>query len=184
MVKQIANIITGFRILGTILLLFFPLFSLGFYATYIFCGFSDMMDGVVARKTGSISGFGAKLDTIADLFFMIGVCCKLLPTIQLAQGLWIWIIIIAVVKLGSIIWGLFQRKELLSIHSILNKVTGLGLFLIPLTMKVIELKYTLPTICLLASFAAIQEVYYIIIGRDIIWCTKASTLGKGLAIIM
>ena len=33
MTRQIANIITGFRILGTIVLLFVPVFSLEFYVT-------------------------------------------------------------------------------------------------------------------------------------------------------
>ena len=35
--KQIANIITIGRILGCICLLFCPVFSIGFYAIYIFC---------------------------------------------------------------------------------------------------------------------------------------------------
>ena len=86
MAKQIANIITGFRILGTIVLLFFPVFSLEFYVSYLFCGFSDMIDGVVARKTNSNSSFGAKFDTVADLVFMIGVCSKLLPEIHIPNG--------------------------------------------------------------------------------------------------
>ena len=168
MAKQIANIITGFRILGTILLLFFPVFSLEFYVTYLFCGFSDMIDGIVARKTKSNSSFGAKFDTIADLVFMIVVCCILLPAIHIPQWIWVWIIVIAVVKLSNIIWGLVRQKSLISVHSILNKVTGLILFLQPLTIHFLEPKYSLPAICLIATFAAIQEGYYIKIGREII----------------
>ena len=38
---DIANILTGCRIFGSILLLFFPAFSLGFYIIYLLCGFSD-----------------------------------------------------------------------------------------------------------------------------------------------
>ena len=41
MTKHIANILTGCRIFGSILLLFFPAFSLGFYIIYLLCGFSD-----------------------------------------------------------------------------------------------------------------------------------------------
>ena len=43
MTKQFANIITTFRILGTIVLLFFPLFSSEFYITYLLCGFYKMI---------------------------------------------------------------------------------------------------------------------------------------------
>ena len=166
--KQFANIITTFRILGTIVLLFFPLFSSEFYITYLLCGFSDMIDGAVARKTNSATTFGAKLDTVADLIFMIGVCCKLLPAIHLPQWLWIWVMIIALLKLSNIIWGVHRRKSLIALHSTLNKVTGLALFLLPLTIQIVELKYSLPPICLLATFAAIQEGNYIRKGREII----------------
>ena len=168
MAKQIANIITGFRILGTIVLLFLPVFSLEFYVTYLFCGFSDMIDGVVARKTNSNSSFGAKFDTVADLVFMIGVCCKLLPEILIPRWIWVWITLIAVVKLSNIIWGLIRRKSFISVHSILNKVTGLILFLLPLTMQFLDPKYSFPAICLIATIAAVQEGYYLRTGREII----------------
>ena len=48
MIKNVANILTSFRILGSVLLLFFPAFSKAFYCTYLFCGFSDMIDGTVS----------------------------------------------------------------------------------------------------------------------------------------
>ena len=162
-----ANIITGCRILCSILLLFFPAFSLAFYVTYLLCGFSDMIDGVVARKTNSGS-FGARFDTVADFIFMIVVWYKLLPVIYIPQWMWIWIIIIAAVKLSNIIWGLLRRKVFISVHSILNKVTGFVLFLLPLTIQFAELKYSFAAICFIATFSAIQEGYYIRTGREIV----------------
>ena len=62
-----ANIITCIRILCSIALLFCPALSVAFYALYITAGVSDMADGWVARKTNTVSEFGAKLDTIADI---------------------------------------------------------------------------------------------------------------------
>ena len=76
--------------------------------------------------------------------------------------------IIVLLKLSNIIWGVHRRKELLSIHSTLNKVTGFALFLLPLTIQIVELKYSLTAICLIATFAAIQEGNYIRKGREII----------------
>jgi CDP-diacylglycerol--glycerol-3-phosphate 3-phosphatidyltransferase len=67
---QIANTITGSRIICSILLLFIPALSGEFYVAYLLCGFSDMIDGVVARRTNSDSVFGAKFDTVADLVFV------------------------------------------------------------------------------------------------------------------
>ena len=71
MMKHIANIFTCFRIFGSILLLFFPAYSVGFYITYILCGFSDMIDGTIARKTNSTSKFGSQLDSVTDLIFVV-----------------------------------------------------------------------------------------------------------------
>ena len=90
MAKHIANILTGCRILGSILLLFFQVFTLEFYITYLLCGFSDMIDGTIARKTNSISKFGDKFDTVADLVLVIISLIKLLPIIHIPFWLWIW----------------------------------------------------------------------------------------------
>ena len=38
-----------------------------------------MIDGAVARKTGTDSEFGAKLDTIADIVFTAVCMIKILP---------------------------------------------------------------------------------------------------------
>ena len=58
-----ANIITGCRILCSIILLLVPVFSPPFYFLYLMAGFTDMIDGAVARKTNTVSEFGSRLDT-------------------------------------------------------------------------------------------------------------------------
>ena len=165
MIKHIANILTGCRILGSILLLFFPAFSLDFYITYLLCGFSDMIDGTIARKTHSTSEFGSKMDTVADFVFVTASLIKLLPTIHMPWWLWIWGGVIAIVKVSNIIWGYVSKKRLISLHTIMNKVTGLLLFLLPLTISFVELKYTGIVVCSVATFSAIQESVYVIADR-------------------
>ena len=166
MTKHIANILTGSRILGSILLLFFPAFSLGFYITYILCGFSDMIDGMIARKTNSISKFGSQLDTIADFVFVLVSLFKLLPIIHIPGWLWIWGGVIAVIKISNIIWGYVSKKQFISMHTIMNKLTGLLLFLLPLTMSFMELKCTAIVVCSIATFSAIQEGFYVIMDSE------------------
>ena len=157
MTKHIANILTGYRIFGSILLLFFPAFSLNFYITYILCGFSDMIDGTIARKTNCTSKFGSQLDTIADFIFVVVSLLKLLPAIHIPQWLWIWGCVIAVIKISNIIWGYVSKKQFISLHTIMNKVTGLLLFLCPLTISFVELKYIAIAVCSIATLSAIQE---------------------------
>ena len=166
MIKQIANIITGCRILGSVLLLFFPAFSDAFYMIYIICGFSDMIDGTIARKTNSTSQLGAKIDTAADLAFVAASLIKLLPAINIPQWLWIWGGIIAVIKIGNIAWGYVSKKQFISLHTILNKITGLLLFLLPLTLSFVELKYSAMAVCSIATTAAIQETVSIATGCE------------------
>ena len=163
---QIANIITGCRIICSILLLLFPAFSVAFYIIYLFCGFSDMVDGTIARKTNSTSKFGSQLDTVADLIFIVVSMIKLLPVIHIPRWLWIWGGVIAVIKISNIIWGYVSKKQFISMHTIMNKVTGLLLFLLPLTISFVELKYTAIVVCSVATFSAIQEGYYVRKGRE------------------
>ena len=159
MTKRIANILTSCRILSSVLLLFFPAFSLGFYIIYFFCGFSDMLDGTIARKTNTVSSFGSKLDTAADFVFMAVCVVKLLPKMNIPVWLWIWIAVIAIVKFTNIIWGFIRRKKLVDYHTILNKTSGLLLFLLPLTLQFIVPTHSFAVVCTIATIAAIQEGY-------------------------
>ena len=166
MKKHIANIITGSRIVFSLLLLFIPLSSALFYIFYLFCGLTDMIDGTVARKTGAVSNFGAKFDTASDFVFMAVCVVKLLPKINISVWLWIWIAIIAIVKVINIVMGFIRRKKLVALHTFLNKITGLLLFLLPLTLQFILPTYSFAVVCTIATIAAIQEGYYIIKAND------------------
>ena len=163
MAKHIANILTGCRILGSVLLLIFPAFSVAFYIIYLFCGFSDMIDGTVARKANSTSNFGSQLDTVADLIFILISLFKLLPAIHLPGWLWIWSGVIAVIKISNIILGYVSKKEFLSLHTIMNKATGLLLFLLPLTISCVEAQYSAIVVCSIATISAIQEGLYVMV---------------------
>ena len=159
--KNMANIITGVRILCGIALLFCLVFSPIFYTLYIVAGVSDMIDGTVARKSGTVSEFGSKLDTVAD-FVLVAVCLiKILPVIDIPVWLTIWIIVIALIKVINIISGYVMRKEFVAVHTMMNKTTGIVLFILPLTLSFVDLKYSGVFVCALATVAAIQESYLI-----------------------
>ena len=162
MTKYIANILTACRIFGSISLLFFPAFSSDFYIIYLLCGFSDMIDGMIARKTNSTSKFGSQLDTVADLVFVVVSMFKLLPAIHVPRWLWIWGAVIALIKISNIILGYVAERQFVSLHTVMNKVTGLLLFLLPLTISFVELRYTAIVVCSVATLSAVQEGFYIV----------------------
>ena len=168
MKKHIANIITGSRIIFSLPLVFLPLSSAWFYVFYLFCGLTDMIDGTIARKTGAVSKFGAGLDTAADFVFMFVCSIKILPLLHLPVWLWVWMIIVALVKIMNIALVLIHRKKLISIHSLLNKITGFALFLLPLTLTFIKPTCSVVTISALATAAAIEEVCFIAKGKELL----------------
>lgn len=156
-----ANLITSIRILCSIALLFCPTFSVAFYALYLTAGLSDMIDGWVARRTHTASEFGAKLDTVADFVFVVVCLVKLLPVMDVPVWLYVWIGIIAVIKVVNIVSGFVVQKRFVAVHSVMNKVTGALLFAIPLTLSFIDIKYSATAVCIVATFAAIQEGHFI-----------------------
>ena len=161
-----ANIITGIRIVCSLALLFCPLFSPAFYALYVVAGFSDMIDGAVARKTGTVCELGSKFDTAAD-FVLAAVCLiRMLPAAHIPRWLIVWIIVIAAIKAINLVSGYVMRKELVVLHTAMNKVTGILLFLIPLTLSVIDLQYSGAVVSAAATFAAIQEGHLIRTVQD------------------
>lgn len=168
MKQQIANLITLCRIFGSIGLLFCPVFSVCFYGLYLFCGLTDMVDGTIARKTGAVTEFGARLDTAADFLFATVSFGKLLPVIRIPDHIWIWAAVIAGIKLINLVRGFLDKKQMPALHTIANKVTGVCLFLLPLTMTCVDLRYTAPMVCTIATIAAIQEGYCIAKGCHVV----------------
>ena len=156
-----ANIITFIRILLSLFLLFCPVFSPAFIVLYIAAGITDMIDGAIARKTNTVSEFGSKLDTSADFVFVAVCLMKLLPVLHVPVWLYLWIAIIAIIKAANIAAGFIRHKKFLSVHSMINKMTGGLLFVFPLTLAFIDLRYSAAVVCMVATIAAIQEGYLI-----------------------
>ena len=78
------------------------------------CGLSDVLDGIIARKTNTASSFGARLDTIADFIFVTVLLIKILSGIGVFIWLWIWIIAIAGIKISNIVlWWYVLWQHLL-----------------------------------------------------------------------
>ena len=64
-------------------------------------------------------------------------------------------------KIINVISGFVVHNKFVVEHTIMNKFTGLLLFILPLTLTIVDLKYTSIVVCLFATFAAIQEGHLI-----------------------
>ena len=166
MKKQLANSITVCRMACSVWMLFCPVYSVPFYGAYLLCGLTDMADGVAARKTDSVTAFGARLDSAADLVFAAAAFAKLLPVMELPLWIWGWAGIILAVRLANLATGFVCRKRWVAEHTPLNKVTGLLLFLLPLTVSFLELRYSAAVVCAVALAAALEEGHRIRTGKE------------------
>ena len=69
--------------------------------------------------------------------------------------------IIALIKVTNIVSGYVVQKQFVAIHSMMNKVTGALLFVFPLTISFIDLRFSATVVCIVATFAAVQEGHFI-----------------------
>ena len=154
---NLPNAITAVRILCSAAILFCNALSPTFFAMYVIAGVSDIADGWVARRTNTASEFGSKFDTAADAVFVIVCLIKLIPVIGIPVWLIVWTGIIACIKIFKIVSVYAERRQFVAIHSATNKVAGALLFALPLTLAVIDIKYSAPIVCTFATLAAIDE---------------------------
>ena len=156
---QLPNIITLLRVAGAFGLLFCNTTDWAFWGLYCFCGFSDIIDGYIARKFKCATKTGALLDSLADICFVGSCALKLLPSLPLPQWLWLWTGIIFMIKIMNQISALVMYGECCFLHSLANKVTGFLLFVsIPMTFLS---NIPISIVAAIATYAAIEEGHLI-----------------------
>ena len=149
------------RIVLCLPLLLVDAMTMTFWTLYVTAGTTDMLDGFLARRWGVESKFGARLDSLADIVFILAVGYKLFPYLKLPTGLWIMIVLIALIKVVNAISSYMVRHRIEFLHTKANKLTG---FLLFIGMMTIGQSYFIPVawvISCIALFAAIQEGHFI-----------------------
>ena len=168
MKKNLANIITGSRVICSLMILFFPAFSVWYYALYIYGGLTDVADGAVARKLKIESDFGDKFDTIADITFSMAVFLKLVDLIIVPNWMILWICAIILIKFSTIIVSLTVLHRFITVHSLLNRLCGIYIYFMLFTLGLgisWQIKFILViAACIIATIAAVHEAYCIFIG--------------------
>ncbi len=172
---NIPNCITSLRIAGTIALLFFVPLTPVFYIIYTLCGFSDILDGWIARRTNTISDFGAKLDSIADLLFYAMVIIRLLPVLWRILPTWFWYIVggIVLIRLSAYITAAFKFHRFASLHTKLNKITGAVVFLLPYFLALPCAATYCFIVVAVAGISSVEELILHIVRKEYRSNTKA-----------
>jgi cardiolipin synthase len=132
--KHIPNAITFARIFAMIPLVWFMLeknYEVAFYIA-IGAGFSDLLDGFLAKRYGWEGWLGGILDPLADKFMML--CCFLVFAVQNIIPNWLLIVVLArdvVIVTGTTFYHFAVAKMNKAQPSLLSKAnTALQILLI------------------------------------------------------
>ena len=167
-VKHIPNCITSLRIVGTAIWLFTKPLSKWFYIIYFFTGFTDVLDGFIARRLKITSEFGAKLDSVADMLFYAVMLSVMFPALWdlLPMGIWYLLGIVLAVRLTSYVVAAIKYHRFASTHTWLNKLTGAVVFAIPF---VLLLPCDIPlcwAICITGGIASVEELLIHLVSKS------------------
>jgi len=157
--KQLANLISISRMVLSVSLVYFRDQIPVFVAIYLVCGFSDVLDGFVARKTKTESVMGARLDSLADVLMFVAILLvlflkagaelrKYLPLVAGVVFFKLVNIAIAMCKFQCFVIGL---------HTLANKLTGLLVYLAPLLLVFCQPERIILPVFAISILAALEE---------------------------
>ncbi|MCM1114126.1 MAG: CDP-alcohol phosphatidyltransferase family protein [Clostridium sp.] len=154
MKKNLANIISSSRIFGAVILFLFTEISSVFLAIYIYCGFSDLIDGPIAGKIGSVSITGARLDTIGDVLTYFALTKILIINRVIPFWALLWFGATLIVFVASAVISKLKFNKFYFVHSLFGKILGAAVFILP-----VALKLYIAVICTISSIASIESVF-------------------------
>lgn len=158
LIKKLPNALSCARIVLSFALLFVEPFSGVFFALYLACGATDVLDGVLARRLQAATKAGAVLDSVGDVVFIGALFVVMVPLLTLPVALWLWVGIVAAVRLASIAVGAVRYRAWATLHTRANKVTGFALFCFPLLFTLLGTIPSTVLLCTVATLSAVEEL--------------------------
>ena len=166
-IKNLANVITFTRLICAVILIGPSPFSPLFWALYAYCGFSDFLDGLIARSMAQQSDLGAKLDSLADTTFFFAVLFSVISSIIIPSWVWICTIVIMLIRVLAYLIGYKKYRTFSALHTLANKVTGGFLFGVPILYKIFGVTATAIILCILSALSACEELLITVLSKDL-----------------
>ena len=176
-----ADTITAVRMAASLILLIFPLRSAWFLAVYTLAGLTDALDGWLARKTGTASAFGARLDSAADLLFYGVLLFRLFPVLwrMLPVSVWYAVAVTLLVRLAAYTTASVRYHRFAALHTWLNKLTGGACFLLPYVLSASTGVICWWMVCILAFEASLEELIIHLCQRE--YCADRKSIFQTFA---
>jgi len=165
---NIPNIISFSRIILSVILLFLMNSVTLFLILFFIAGLTDVADGYFARKFKMVTALGARIDSVADIFFHIVLLLVLFLNYRwvFTENAALFVAILAIKSL-SIIVSKMKFGKIIFLHTIANKITGFLVFVAVPTVMLTGKNSFLPALLCIALLAALEELLILIKEKEV-----------------
>lgn len=131
----------------------------GFLIYYAALCLTDVFDGRIARWRGINSGRGAALDSACDAVLCVVMLICVLPHIEWKMWM-IWgIVLVASMRLFSLGFGTGKFGSVAFVHTYMNKLSGLLMYLLPFLLYILDVDLTAAIVITVTTLAASEYLY-------------------------
>lgn len=120
------------------------------------CGVSDVLDGWLARRWDAVTHTGQLLDSVEDVGFFLAILICFFS--QWQSWTQYWVLAILFIRVFALLLSVCRFHIVPFLHTVLNKITGLLLFLFPVLYGLFGFSVPAVGVCFAASLAALEEV--------------------------
>ena len=132
------------------------IFTTLFLVIYVLCGFTDLIDGPIARKTNSSSTLGATLDTVGDVGTYLALTKILIKNKLVPDYILVWIISAGVLFGACALVSKKRFNKTYLPHTYLGKIFGGTVFVLPIAMQVVDGAIWMAVICTIATIHVLE----------------------------
>ncbi len=165
---NLPNLVSSIRILIVPLLFYFAFqqMEVWYLAALLFSGFTDVLDGFLARLLNQVSALGAYLDSLGDfsIYSTMAICSWILwPEIVLRESLYFGLIVCSFSIPVSI--GLIKFHRLTSYHTWSTKVAVAVTFLAYVLLFADLLRWPFILASVVCVYAGIEEILITVVMK-------------------
>lgn len=167
-VKHIPNMLSVLRMALSISLFLFLSNSTLFLIVFLLCGLTDLLDGIIARKTHSQSALGARLDSFGDmLLFLTVLVCTVIWAGEEMLLLLPYIAAIAAIRFINLAIAAARFHRFAVIHTYANKATGLIVFISLGVYILTNAIVAFVPVCVIAALSALEETLILSTSKEL-----------------
>ena len=165
--KYVPNALSISRVIVAAFLFTFDTFyEPVFLAIYIYCAFTDFVDGKIARKYHCESKLGAALDSIGDGMTYLPLLKILIVQKMIPGWLVAWILGALVLAFVGAFIALARFKKFFIPHTYIGKLLGVVVFVLPVMVQFMPVIAWLVAIAVTATINVLEIIYIQIVSKE------------------